>query len=551
MDLVAPLLFDTRRYLTDFDPASTGNIFTDVLVIGSGVAGARAAIEAARTASVTLITKSEFKESCTHHAQGGIAVVLAPGDSPDLHYEDTMGVGCGLSDPAAVKLLVREGPRRVEELIAWGLDVDRTNGALSFTREGGHSLNRIIHAHGDQTGAELARTLTLRLHATERIRVFEHCFLIDLLTIDGVCHGAIAYHDRHGHQLIWAKQTILASGGCGQLWRETTNPDVATGDGVAVAFRAGATLCNMEMIQFHPTTLYVAGAGRALISESVRGEGGLLVDANGDRFMQEFHPDAELAPRDVVSRAIRTHLKRTRANCVYLDVSHISGFSDRFPLIVKLCADFGIDVHRDLIPVRPSAHYLVGGVQAALDGSSSVDGLLCCGEVASTGVHGANRMASNSLLEGLVFGAIAGETAAARAADSGHPPTVHHISNRTLPSQRTALNLSDIRNSLKSLMWRNVGMVRQGDRLSETCDILTFWGHYTLDKTFDDVAGWELQNQLSVARLVAASALFRRESIGVHFRGDAPEGAAVAPYLVHTTRTPEGTEPVRAPAPTG
>jgi L-aspartate oxidase len=341
------------------------------------------------------------------------------------------------------------------------------------------------------------------------VRVFDHCFLIDLLTVDGVCVGATTYHPRHGHQVLWAKQTILASGGCGQLWRETTNPTTIGGDGLAASYRAGAGLRDLEFVQFHPTTLYLPGAARALISEAVRGEGAYLVDRAGKRFMADFHPDGELAPRDIVSRVIHNHLKETRSPCVYLDVRHLRGFAERFPSITKLCSDFAIDVTKDLIPVRPSAHYLVGGVETALDGSTSLSGLLCCGEAASVGVHGANRMASNSLLEGLVFGRLAGETAGRRASSGVNPVTVHRVRHENPSSPRTALDLPDVISSLRSLMWRNVGIVRRGDRLDETCDILQFWGHYTLDKTFDDPGGWELQNQLMAARLIAVSARHR------------------------------------------
>ncbi|MHC4696573.1 MAG: L-aspartate oxidase, partial [Planctomycetota bacterium] len=357
--------------------------------------------------------------------------------------------------------------------------------------------------------------------------------------------GVVTFHKQHSQQIIWAKQTILATGGCGRLWRETTNPPVATGDGLALAFRAGASLRDMEMMQFHPTTLYVAGAGRALISEAVRGEGGHLVDRAGDRFMQDFHPDAELAPRDVVSLAIHRHLQETRSNCVYLDVRHIRGFSDRFPRIAQLCADFEIDVQRDLIPVRPTAHYLVGGVEVGLDGSTSVKGLLCCGEAASTGVHGANRLASNSLLEGMVFGRLAGRTAGKLAEAVPETASVRQASNQMPPSMRTALDLPDIRNSLRSVMWRNAGIVRHGERLRETCDILDFWAHYVLDKTFDETLGWEVQNSLTVAKLVAMSALDREESIGIHHRADAKDASASSLYHVIVTRDAEGTKPRR------
>jgi L-aspartate oxidase len=315
---------------------------------------------------------------------------------------------------------------------------------------------------------------------------------------------------------------------------------VVTGDGLAAALRAGARLRDMEMMQFHPTTLYVAGAGRALISEAIRGEGAYLVDKAGQRFMRDFHADMELAPRDIVSRAIHAHLIATRANCVYLDVRHLKGFAERFPQVARLCRDFQIDVSRDLIPVRPSAHYLVGGVEADLDGRTNVPGLFCCGEAASVGVHGANRMASNSLLEGLVFGARAGRSAADACERESGPTQVLSLSHAAALSSRTALDLPDIRNSLRSVMWRNVGIVRDAERLRETCDILRFWGHYTLDKTFDDPEGWELQNMLLSAYATACAALERGESLGVHFRADAPEGEPSAEKMYHTLTTCSG-----------
>ncbi len=546
MGVTMVTLFDTRRYLTDFDSVRVGHMLTDVLVIGSGVAGARAAIEAAQYGSVTLVTKEGFEDSCTHHAQGGIAAALGENDSPTAHFEDTMRVGCGLCSAQAVEYLVEDAPQRIEELISWGMHVDRTEGELHLGREGGHCVNRIVHARGDQTGQELSATLMRRVHDTKNLRVFDHCFVIDFIDVEGRCAGVVTYNEQHGHQLIWAKQTVLASGGCGRIWRETTNPPVATGDGLAAAFRLGARLRDMEMMQFHPTTLYVAGAGRALISEAVRGEGGHLVDRAGHRFMQDYHTDAELAPRDVVSRAIQAHLAETRSNCVFLDVRHIKGFQERFPKITGLCADFEIDVARDLIPVRPSAHYLIGGVVVERDGSSSVDGLLCCGEAASTGVHGANRLASNSLLEGLVFGRLAGETAGQRATGGGanRSPLTRLVSENP-HSPRTSLDLPDIHQSLRSVMWRNAGIVRQVDRLRETREILEFWAHFTLDKTFDSVAGWELQNLLTVAHVIVWSALERGESVGVHWREDTDEKEAGSPYHVVTFRDTKGSSPKR------
>lgn len=542
-------LFDTRRYLTNFDSTRTSHLFTDVLVVGSGVAGVRAALEASNHGDVIVLTKQRAEESASSYAQGGIAAAMGPDDSPASHLEDTIRVGCGLNCRRAVELLVEEGPQRIAELRTWGAQLDEVDGQLDLAREGGHSRSRVVHIQGDQTGRGLMIALRRKLKETDNIRLFEDCFLIDFVTQEGACIGAITYHEQHGHQLIWARQTILASGGCGRIWRETTNPPIATGDGVAAAFRAGATVCDMELVQFHPTTLYVAGAGRALISEAVRGAGAYLVDRDGRRFMADYHPDAELAPRDIVSRAINQHLLHTNFSYAYLDVRHLPNFVERFPQITRLCAEFQIDVTRDLIPVRPSAHYMLGGVRTNLEAGSDVPGLLCCGEAACTGVHGANRIASNSLLEGLVFGRIAGLTAGTRAREQNGSFPQYRVASENPPSSRTALDIQDIHNSLRSLMWRNVGIERTGDRLFETNDILAFWAHYSLDKTFNDPDGWELQNQLTTAALVAMSALERDDCIGVHYRADTPtldaasteERQARSRYRVCVSRFDAGT----------
>lgn len=540
-------LFDQRRYLSDFDSSRMGHFVTGVLVVGGGVAGARAALAAAEHGPVVLLCKSSFQESNTAYAQGGIAVAIGSGGTPQAHYEDTMRVGCGLSRGDVVRRLVDDGPNRVRELLEWGMVLDRSGDGLAFGREGGHGTNRVVHADGDQTGRELMRALMQRVRDCDRIRVFEDCFLVDLLGHGDACAGAVTYHQHYGHQLVWAKQTVLATGGCGRIWRETTNPPVATGDGMGAAFRAGARLCDMEMVQFHPTTLYVAGAGRALISEAVRGEGAHLVDADGTRFMEHYHPDRELAPRDVVSRAIHDHLSRTRSHCAFLDVRHMPDFATRFPHIDGLCRAFEINPATDLVPVRPSAHYMIGGVDVDLEGRSSLPGLWVCGEASCSGVHGANRLASNSLLEGLVFGAIAGDEAGRASQASAGGTQVHRAASENASSARTELDLTDIQNSLRSVMWRNVGVVRQGSRLLETCDILEFWGHYVMDKTFDHVSGWELQNQLTVARMIARSAAARPDSVGVHFREEHPEPYDLAPYHLTITRQEGGSEVIRRP----
>jgi|CXWL01.1.fsa_nt_gi L-aspartate oxidase len=536
--------FAKRRYLLNFETQRLGQVFTDVLVIGSGVAGLRAAVAAAAHASVILITKDTVPQCNTAYAQGGIAVVTDAKDSVEAHVADTIQVGCGLCDDERVRIMTGEGSERLSELVKWGAAFDLEGGRVALGLEGGHSARRIVHASGDATGKELSRTLARQAGQCERLRLFENCFVIDLVVEEGRCLAAITHHPKYGHQIIWAGQVVLASGGAGCLFRETTNAPSATADGHAIAFRAGALLRDMEFVQFHPTALYVAGAARALISEAVRGEGAHLVDREGSRFMTEYHADAELAPRDVVARAILRQMGKTKSTCVYLDVRHMKAgrFEARFPTIAALCRDFDIDVRKKLIPVRPAAHYMIGGVEVDMDGRSSIDGLLACGEAASSGVHGANRLASNSLLEGLVFGARAGHLAAELA--KGHPLAAKHrnLASTIEPSPRSELDLADVRNSLRALMWRNGGIDRTGDRLSETMEIVDFWGRYVMDKVLDDRLGWETQNMLTVARCIAQSALARRESRGVHYRSDFPSSDEAFAGHVTISRRAESIE---------
>jgi L-aspartate oxidase len=531
-------MFETltqRRYLLPFRAARLPQQVTDVLVIGGGVAGLRAAIAAADAgAEVLLLTKDTIDESNTWYAQGGIAAVLQAPDSLDAHVSDTETVGAGLCDEQAVRVVVEEGPKRVIELLQWGANFDKQKGNpydLALGLEGGHSFARILHASGDATGRELATTLINRVRAFESVRVCERTFCIDLLTHENRCVGVLALIGSQVN-VIWARRTILATGGAGQLYRESSNPRIATADGHAMAYRAGATLQDMEMVQFHPTTLYVAGAARTLITEAVRGEGAYLIDRDGHRFMPEYHPDAELAPRDVVSRAIVQQIRKTHHTHVYLDVRHLpqDKFRARFPQLIALCREFDIDPAKDPIPIHPATHYIIGGVDADLLGRTSLNGLYAVGEASCSGLHGANRLASNSLLEGLTFGARAGADAARAAADNNlrFPQTLDH---REPISQRTELDIADVRNSLRSIMWRNVGIERDGARLAETRDIIAFWSRYVMDKVFDPrnlkpddaVAGWELQNMLTVCFLVSSAAYTRTESRGAHFRTDYPE----------------------------
>jgi len=514
-----------RRYLVNIEPASIPALSTDCLVVGAGVAGLRAAIEAAEHCNVTIACKGTLQDSNTWNAQGGIASVLDKTDSFKSHIEDTLKTGCGLCDEKTVDLVVRQGPQLLEQLLRWGADFDLVNGKIAATFEGGHSHPRVAHAHGDETGRIIAETLINKVRQIPNIKVLEKFFALDLLTEDGKCLGLIGCDNRRGPQIIWAADTILATGGAGRLYRETTNPEVATADGLAVAYRAGATLQDLEFLQFHPTTLYVAGASRALITETLRGEGAKLLDVKGRVFMKEYDPAAELAPRDVVSRAILMQMLKTKSTHVYLDVRHLDKqyLKKRFPLITGLCESFDIDISCDLIPVRPSAHYMVGGVKTDIGSATNIEGLFACGEVASTGLHGANRLGSNSLLEGLVFGKIAGQAASSGAQKTASPSGQIKIKYQIPHSDRTRLDTADVRNSLRALMWRNVGITRKAQPLKEAIEIIQFWQRYVMDKVFDSPEGWECQNMLTASLLIAQSAMARKESRGVHFRGDYPD----------------------------
>ncbi len=515
---------DKPRYLIPFDSSALPHMFTDVLVIGSGVAGLRAAIEASqRHVHVTVITKDELKESNTDRAQGGIAGVFGPDDSLDQHIDDTLTVGCGLCEPETVRLVVSRGPDAILELRSWGLDFDTEGGRFALAREGGHHRSRVVHAGGDSTGSAIERTLIAKLHECGNVRAIEHTFAIDLLTLDNTCLGAAVWSNAHGVTPIWANAVILATGGAGQVFRETTNPPIATGDGLAIAYRAGCELRDVEFVQFHPTTLYVAGAARVLISEAARGEGGVLINKLGEQFMERYTEMKELAPRDVVSRAILAEMQRTGDTNVYLDLTHVgpAKLAARFPKIKDLCSLFDIDICESPIPVCPSAHYMVGGVKAGVDGRTSVERLYACGEVACSGMHGANRLGSNSLLEGLVIGRNAGAAAAAAAADKS-TPVPHNIRSEDGKQEAGEIDLADVRSSLRSAMWRNVGIIRDAQGLSRALERIEFWAGYVLQRQFKNPRGWRIQNMLTVAELIARVALEREESRGVHFRSDFP-----------------------------
>ena len=513
------------RYLVAFQPKQVPHFFTDVLIIGGGLAGLRAANAIDPKLSVLVVTKDALNQSSSNYAQGGIAGVLSPDDAFKNHVEDTLVAGGQLCDKRVVEMVIEQAPEHIEELVQWGTNFDRENGSLLLGREGGHSHHRIVHALGDATGKEVMRSVIAWTQRLRNVQIWENTFTLDLLEHEGKCRGAIAADSNHRKTMVWAKQTILCTGGAGQLYRETTNPSVATADGHAIAFRAGAELRDMEFMQFHPTVLYIAGSSRSLISEAVRGEGAYLVDRHGKRFMHEYDSRGELAPRDIVAQAIVTQMEKTKHPCVYLDLSHLERefVVQRFPGISDACAKFGIDITTHQIPVRPGAHYMIGGVTVDTDGRTSVERLWAAGEVTSSGLHGANRLASNSLLEGLVYGERAGREASLAAAEMDDNFEALPLENPCIERPEEPLDIGDISNSLKSMMWRAAGVRREKQQLTEALETIDNWRRYVLVRQFDEIRGWELQNMLTVARILIRAALVREESRGVHLRTDFPE----------------------------
>jgi len=474
--------------------------------------------------STLVVTKQGVEQSNSSYAQGGIASVLHPSDRVENHIADTLRAGGALCDRDVVEMVIREGPQRIRELIGWGTQFDQHAGELDLGREGGHSHDRIVHALGDATGKEVMRSVIRKAFASSSLETWTETFTLDLLTFEGVCRGALVWNPAHGKTLIWAKQTILCTGGAGQLYRETTNPAVATGDGIAIAYRAGAQLSDLEFVQFHPTMLYIAGSSRTLITEAMRGEGAYLVDRDGYRFMPGYDERAELAPRDVVSQSIVEQMDKTRHPNVYLDLRHLDAdhVRKRFPGIAEVCAAFDLDITADLIPVRPGAHYMVGGVTIDEQGKTTVPGLWAAGEVSASGLHGANRLASNSLLEGLVYGALAGKGASEASTLIPDDYQALPLENLAAEQSEEPLDVTDISNSLKSLMWRNMGIRRERAGLEDAQQSVEQWCRYALPRQFSEQAGWELQNMLLLARLMIEAALTREETRGVHLRSDFP-----------------------------
>jgi len=508
------------EFLISFNTGTLPCEEMDFLVIGGGIAGLSAALEL-KSFNTAVIYKDGISETCTYNAQGGIACALGRGDTPRSHWEDTMATGCGIADPEAVEILVNEGVDRMRHLVESGLVFDGTKGEFHFTREGGHSCSRILHIEGDSVGRNLMSFLYSKATSEKNLKIFHSHFLIDLLSAENRITGALIYDGKNKRIFVArAKAFILAAGGAGNLFQETTNPSGITGDGMSVAYRRGAELADLEFYQFHPTTFYLAGAPRFLISESVRGEGGILKNARGERFMPDYHVSGELAPRDVVTRAIIDHMKLTGTNCVYLDLSGIKdNLPKRFPQIYSFCMNYGIDIRKSMVPVRPAAHYFMGGIKTDMWGKTSLENLFACGEIACTGVHGANRLASNSLLEGLVFGSRAGRKAAEK---SGMKIGRNDIKYNFPQRADILIDREDLKRSIRSLMWRNVGIEREEAVLTTAIRKFDDWKKYAFLKEFSDITGFEALNMLIISSLITEAASLRKESRGTHFRRDYP-----------------------------
>ncbi|AZN38930.1 L-aspartate oxidase [Paenibacillus albus] len=509
------------RYLIDTQLEGLPVIHKDVIVIGAGIAGLFTAIKASESNDVLMITKKSLMDSNTRYAQGGIAAVISEDDSPAYHRQDTLIAGAGLCSNEAVDALVHEGPQGVQDLIRMGTQFDQENGEFALTKEGAHSQRRILHANGDATGFEIVRALSEKAIANPRIDVWDDHFVIDLITDNGVCYGALVQKPDGQRLFVRGKATILCSGGAGQLYRYTTNPEVATADGIAMAYRAGAYIQDVEFVQFHPTSLCYPGAPRFLISEAVRGEGAILRNIRGERFMEKYHEQLELAPRDVVARAILSEMEATKSTFVYLDVTHEPAdmVRHRFPNIYEFCLNYGLDLTSDWIPVAPAAHYMMGGVKTDLNGETNLARLFACGECSSTGVHGANRLASNSLSEAIVFGRRIVERINALTPLEGHEHVRLESQGR---SEAPIQAVVEKRLKLQKLMVRYVGLRRNANGLNKGLDELK-----RLRSIFSSVITkreeYEFANLLTCALLTAQSALSREESRGAHSREDFPE----------------------------
>jgi len=495
----------------------------DFIIVGSGIAGLYTALLAKEQGSVLIITKGSIDDCNTKYAQGGIAAAIGKNDSPELHYRDTIAAGDGLCDEEAVRILVDEAPGRITDLVNFGVPFDTLNGKIALTMEAAHSVPRILHAGGDATGEHIEVTLSRKVRAS-RIQVLEDCLATEILVERGSVSGIRALDCRTSSvEEFSCRSLILATGGAGQLYKFSTNSEIATGDGVALAYSTGAELIDMEFFQFHPTALRLPGVTPFLISEAVRGEGGILRNVEGHHFMPDYASEGDLAPRDVVARSIVYEMKKTGSDRVFIDATHLpsSVTTTRFPHIYRFCLDHGIDITKGLVPVAPAAHYMMGGIKTNTWGETNIAGLFAVGETACTGVHGANRLASNSMIEVLVFGNRIMERIAEGA--ETEEPTVNRgvevnytLSQRQAPKKISAPSLS----TLQKLHWDRVGIIRDRESLSQAADTLAAW-QQSLPQPADRPS-YELSNLILCGRLVTEAALIREESRGAHFRADCP-----------------------------
>jgi L-aspartate oxidase len=493
----------------------------DYVIIGSGIAGLYTALLAQRRGSVLILTKGGIDECNTKHAQGGIAAAIGEGDTPDLHFWDTVVAGAGLSNRDAVRILVTEAADRIADLIEMGVPFDTVDGEVALAKEAAHAMPRILHAGGDATGEHIEITLGRRVRQS-RIEVLEHFLATEILVEKGAMRGVAALDNRTGSiEHFDCKHLVLATGGAGRLFKYTTNSEVATGDGVSLAYQAGAEIMDMEFFQFHPTAIRLPGVPPFLISEAVRGEGGLLRNVEGHRFMPDYSPEKELAPRDVVTRSILYEMQKTHSDRVFLDITHLAPrvITTRFPHIYRFCLEHGLDITKGLIPVAPAAHYMMGGVKTDSWGETSIKGLFAVGETGCTGLHGANRLASNSLLEVLVFSKRVVEKDIDKVGEDG--PGIGELSQCCMPSRDGSEVPLASSTALQALMWENVGIIRAGDTLDKAANTISAW-EKCLEKPTDR-SSYELNNLVLTGRLVAEAALIRKESRGAHFRTDYPE----------------------------
>ena len=500
--------------------------YYDYIIVGSGIAGLYTALLAKEQGSVLVITKGSIDDCNTKHAQGGIAAAIGRGDSPELHFKDTVAAGDGLCDEETVRILVNEAPARITDLVTMGVPFDTLDGEIALTMEAAHSIPRILHAGGDATGEHIEVTLSKLVHSS-KIKVLEDCLATEILVDKGAVTGIKAFDCRTGSiEEFESRSLILATGGAGQLYKFNTNSDIATGDGIALAFNAGAEITDMEFFQFHPTALRLPGVTPFLISEAVRGEGGILRNVDGARFMPGYTPEGELATRDIVTRSILYEMNKTGSDRVFIDVTHLPPqvITTRFPNIYQFCLAHGLDITRGLVPVAPAAHYMMGGIKTNKWGETNIAGLFAAGEIACTGVHGANRLASNSMLEVVVFSKrIVEKTKKGinqKAINAAKGSEAHHVlSQRKTLEPVPAPSLS----ALQQLHWDEVGVIRNRESLTQAANVLAAWQKSLPPAT--DRPSYELNNLVLTGRLVTEAALLREESRGAHFRSDFPKSS--------------------------